>query len=396
MPTRTIRFPGKLLAFVLVLAFFLQPLAARAQGVYTPSITSITPSSALLGSGPISITIDGAGFLATAVAQYNSADMATTFLSETQLTAELPADALSAAGTLTITVVNPDPDGGTSNPVSFTINNPQPTLTTISPDQITAGDGSFSLTVNGSDFIFGSTVYWNGNGLATTFINGNQLQAGVPMSYIINEGTASIFVRSPGPGGGDSSIVSFTIAPRSNTWMSHSPEGGIVWDIAVDPNNSSTLFAGTSAAGLFKSIDGGQSWFSTNNGIDSPSIETVAVSPANSSIVLAGGQGLYRSEDGGTFWQSVLPIGFGTSKTIKFDPLNPNRVYAAGGGIYRSIDAGKTWTNISGTKLASASPYLIALAVDGHHPGTVYAIESEMNDAGRHLWKTENNSDTWT
>jgi photosystem II stability/assembly factor-like uncharacterized protein len=377
---------------MLALAFVLQPLAVSAQGLYTPSITSISPDHALVGSGAVTISIDGAGFLATATAQYNSRDVVTTFVSDTQLTAEIPAEALSATGTLSITVVNPDLDGGTSNPVVFTVNNPLPTLATISPDQKTAGDGGFTLTLNGSDFVPGSLAYWNGAELDTTFTSASQLHAQVPMSFIVNEGAASVFVRNPTPGGGDSSGATFTIAPRSNTWMSHSPEGGIVRDVAVDPGNPDVLYAGTSAAGLFKSIDGGQSWFPANNGIDSPSIESVIVSPANSSIVLACGQGIFRSENGGAFWKKISDAGCYISKTIKFDLQNPNRVYMAGGGVYRSLDAGKTWTSISGTKLS----YSIALALDGHHPGTLYAIEGPTDNSEERLWKTENDGNTWT
>jgi hypothetical protein len=56
----------------------------------------------------------------------------------------------------------------------------------------------FVLTVNGAGFVSGSTVNWNGQALATTFVSAIQLKATVPASDISKPGTASITVASPG------------------------------------------------------------------------------------------------------------------------------------------------------------------------------------------------------
>ncbi len=62
----------------------------------------------------------------------------------------------------------PAPGGGTSNAVTLTINpapqNPVPAITSLSPPSATAGGSAFTLTVNGSSFISGSAVRWNGSG----------------------------------------------------------------------------------------------------------------------------------------------------------------------------------------------------------------------------------------
>jgi hypothetical protein len=93
----------------------------------------------------------------------------------------------------------------------YTAGNPAPTLTSISPSSATAGGSSFILTVNGSNFINGSTINWNGTALTTTSVSATQLTATVSTATIATAGTASVTVFTPTPGGGTSSSATFTI-----------------------------------------------------------------------------------------------------------------------------------------------------------------------------------------
>src|SRR5204863_400722 len=85
-----------------------------------------------------------------------------------------------------------------------------PTVSSLSPTCATAGGPQFTLTVNGSNFVSGSTVNWNGSPLATTFVSATQLTATVPTSLIATAGTASITILTPC--GGTSNPSTFTIA----------------------------------------------------------------------------------------------------------------------------------------------------------------------------------------
>jgi hypothetical protein len=83
-------------------------------------------------------------------------------------------------------------------------NNPVPSITNLNPSSATAGSPTFSLTVNGANFVSNSAVYWNGAALSTTFINSTQLTAIVPSSTLTSAGTVSVTVFNPTPGGGPS------------------------------------------------------------------------------------------------------------------------------------------------------------------------------------------------
>jgi hypothetical protein len=66
------------------------------------------------------------------------------------------------------------------------------------PASVAPGGAGFTLTVNGTGFVSGSTVNWNGSPRATMFVSGSQLTAAILSSDIANATTASITVSSPG------------------------------------------------------------------------------------------------------------------------------------------------------------------------------------------------------
>jgi hypothetical protein len=91
-----------------------------------------------------------------------------------------------------------------SNPVPF-VNQP------LVPSAVAPGSASFVLTVNGAGFVPGAVVNWNGNALATTYVNHDRLTATVLDSEIAASGTALVTAANPAPGGGTSNAVPFTI-----------------------------------------------------------------------------------------------------------------------------------------------------------------------------------------
>jgi parallel beta-helix repeat protein len=87
-----------------------------------------------------------------------------------------------------------------------------PTITSLSPDSATAGGPGFTLTVNGTHFVSGSSVVrWNGSDHPTTYVSGTQLTAEITAADIATAGTASVTVFNPDPGGGTSNAKTFTI-----------------------------------------------------------------------------------------------------------------------------------------------------------------------------------------
>jgi hypothetical protein len=86
-----------------------------------------------------------------------------------------------------------------------------------------AGGPAFTLTVNGTGFVNGSSVVWNGTAKTTTFVSSTQLQAPVTTADIAFGSTAAITVSTPSPGGGTSPALSLVLNNPAPTIASLSP-----------------------------------------------------------------------------------------------------------------------------------------------------------------------------
>jgi len=179
-----------------------------------PRVGGVDPASRYAGQPAFTLTVNGCNFVnGVSVVRWNGADRTTTFVSSTQLTALIPASDITAVGTANILVFTSGADGGTSNTAPLNIlTNPVPTVSTVSPTSVNAGQAGFTLTVNGSNFIDGtSVVRWNGADRTTTFVSTTQLTASIPASDITAVGTGNVTVFNPAPGGGVSNAAQVTI-----------------------------------------------------------------------------------------------------------------------------------------------------------------------------------------
>jgi len=146
-------------------------------------------------------------------------------------------------------------------------------------------------------------------------------------------------------------------------------------DIEFKPNNPNTVYAVKQSNGssqVFRSIDGGHSWNSANNGIGTTNKNRplLAVTPANPNAVYVlfcqndyGFHGIYKSLDSGDNWnlQSSSPniLGRNTNGTstggqswydlsLGVSTTNENHLYVGGINLWESNDGGLSW-NISGS-----------------------------------------------
>jgi uncharacterized repeat protein (TIGR01451 family) len=86
-----------------------------------PTITSLSPASVTLGSSDFTLTVNGTNFMTSSTVQTDGTARTTTYVSSTQITALIPASVVAVAGTVSITVVNPAPGGGTSGASTLTV-----------------------------------------------------------------------------------------------------------------------------------------------------------------------------------------------------------------------------------------------------------------------------------
>ncbi len=139
---------------------------------------------------------------------------------------------------------------------------------------------------------------------------------------------------------------------------------GIIDSIHGCKQSSETVFVGVTHDGLYRTVDGGQSWAKVFEG----DIRSVTVDPNDDRVVYTGIEpvGLFRSEDGGDSWQEIAALKalpqsvrknwwypqaphHGHVRNIHIYADDPKTIYLCleHGGIVRSFDRGQTWEDVS-------------------------------------------------
>ena len=151
-------------------------------------------------------------------------------------------------------------------------------------------------------------------------------------------------------------------------WRRAGLEGTLVTALAVDPFNASTLYAGTSLAGLWKSVNGGASWSVAGTGYTGDVATAIAIDPSNPNTVYVGSNvGVFKSLNAGALWSlKVAGLSDQRVQALVVDPASPSVLYASvmgpNGGIHRSANGADVWTPRA---LPVPSGFAAALAVRG-------------------------------
>lgn len=181
-----------------------------------PRLISTTPRSIIAGSPRFTLFISGTGFVQGAVIHWNGKPLLTTFISTTELRADVSFSEITVPAVASLTVVNPPPTGGTSNILPFNITprpNPVPVIESLSSASGLEGDPDLTITVNGFGFVNGSVLNWMGSPRPTTVVNANRLTATIKAADMLVTGSFNLTVVSPGPGGGPSNAAVFVVKP---------------------------------------------------------------------------------------------------------------------------------------------------------------------------------------
>jgi photosystem II stability/assembly factor-like uncharacterized protein len=180
-----------------------------------------------------------------------------------------------------------------------------------------------------------------------------------------------------------------------------------VTDMAIDPSNPENVYAATyqrlrrawgfngggPGSGIWKSTDGGDNWIELEGGLPSGDKGRIgiALAESNPQVLMAlvesadsDAQGVYRTENGGLYWekvndQNIRPMYY---SHIFIDPIDDQRVYTLATRSFVSDDGGRSFENI-----ALAPTYDVGVHAD-HHSIWVDPNDSNhlylVGDAGLH------------
>ena len=209
-------------------------------------------------------------------------------------------------------------------------------------------------------------------------------------------------------------------------WRSIGPyRGGRASSVTGVVGKSKTFYMGATGGGVWKTINGGQTWNNVSDGYFGGSIGAVAVSESDPNIVYVGtGEktvrgnvspgygGFWKSEDAGETWKKLnLDIDQVQVGRIKIHPKNPNIVFIAimgdlfknskNRGIYKTNDGGNTWKK---TLYSNERSGAVDISFESDNPRVMYAstwnirrtpYSLESGGDGAAIWKSTDEGETW-
>ena len=174
-------------------------------------------------------------------------------------------------------------------------------------------------------------------------------------------------------------------------FRTNGPYGGTVTGIAVDPFDSSVVLA-ASSNGLFKSEDGGSTWYASLRGLRTVGARAVAFDPSIQGVVVATtADGVYRSTDSGDSWVLSDYQVWGSEIVVGTAPKSAIYISDSTAQIFVSTDHGLTWSR---TYYEDAS--FSGIATSPTHSNVVYASAYQTGDRPPILVSSTNNGVDWT
>lgn len=179
-----------------------------------PVLLSISPTSVEAQSPQFTLTLTGNNFTPSSELQWDNPATGTqtllaTFLTVKQMTVLISPQLIQNPGVVTVSVYTPQPGGGYSGTLSFTITprpSPVPTISSISPTMAEAGSSEVNLAITGTGFVTQSVVEINGTNLSTTVNGSTSIEVTIPSTDLAAAGPLPIVVLNPPPGGGGSNV----------------------------------------------------------------------------------------------------------------------------------------------------------------------------------------------
>ena len=172
----------------------------------------------------------------------------------------------------------------------------------------------------------------------------------------------------------------FRSADSGNTWVLGDTTLPPAAALAIDPSDATKAYAFAQNGSFYSSNDGGINWKPTGTSLPALYLSRIAIAPGTPSRLYTwDASAVYSSVDGAKTWQALSIPSSGNPANIAafaLAPSQPNTLYATGippfGPIYRSTDGGSTWTAGANNIFANGPTAIVA---DPNDASTVWVVD---------------------
>src|SRR5271155_864545 len=179
-----------------------------------PVITSMNPSTAFAGAAGLVLNLTGKNFVSQSTVFVNNASRSSTYFNSTTMQVDLESTDLLTPGQVSIQVVNPLPDGGSSAPASLNVLVAVPSISAVAPASALAGATAATLSITGNGFLNQySYVTMNQQLVPSTISGSTTATVALTAGDLVSAGVNQIVVINKPPGGGTSNILTYSINP---------------------------------------------------------------------------------------------------------------------------------------------------------------------------------------
>jgi len=186
--------------------------------------------------------------------------------------------------------------------------------------------------------------------------------------------------------------------------------------IVISPQDANTLYIGTGepfgnlgavgGAGVFKTTDGGATWFPLSNSAAFGDVGRIIINPQDKNNVIIGTtKGIYVTANGGTNWTQTYTSPNSSTNWVQdldADPTNFNIQYGSvrNFGIVKSTDGGLTWSTILDRNNFNANHSRFEMDISPADPSTlfvgVYSSSGATVGVNTDLYVSRNRGTTFT
>lgn len=176
-----------------------------------PLVFNVVPRVIPRGTSDFTVIVVGRNFEAGSSVLVDGTPASTVFANPTELRATIPAAVMGALGQKQIKVRNSD--GQESGVIGIEVVLPPLRINSLAPAEALTDSQGFTLTINGANFIAGTTAFFDGSALPTSFVSSTRLDAQVDARFLSAPGAHAISLQNPD--GGLSNELVFRVNPIS-------------------------------------------------------------------------------------------------------------------------------------------------------------------------------------